>query len=53
MLGQIVKRVKEIKLEIEKCKKEIPNNDEEKEALRIKLINLYDELDKILKQLKN
>ena len=53
MLGQIVKRVKEIKLEIEKCKKEIPNNDEEKEALRIKLINLYDELDKMLKQLKN
>ena len=53
MLGQIVKRVKEIKLEIEKCKKEIPNNDEEKEALRIKLISLYDELDKMLKQLKN
>ena len=53
MLGQLVKRVKEIKLEIEKCKKEIPNNDEEKEALRIKLINLYDELDKMLKQLKN
>lgn len=53
MFGQIVKRVKEIKLEIEKCKKEIPNNDEEKEALRIKLISLYDELDKMLKQLKN
>lgn len=53
MFGQIVKRVKEIKLEIEKCKKEIPNNDEEKEALRIKLTSMYDELDKILKQLKN
>ena len=53
MLEQIIKRVKEIKLEIEKCKKETPKDDIEKEALRIKLISMYDELDKMLKQLKN
>ena len=52
MLEQILKRVKDIQLEIEKCKKELPNNDAEKEALRIKLISMYDELDKTLKQLK-
>ena len=52
MLAQILKRVKEIQLEIEKYKKEIPNNDEEKEALRIKLMSMYDELDKTLQQLK-
>ena len=52
MLEQIIKRVKEIKLEIEKYKKEIPKNDIEKEALRKKLMSMYEELDKTLKELK-
>lgn len=53
MLEQLLKRVESIIVEIEKYKKEIANNDKEKEALQMELNNIYGEMGKMLTQIEN
>lgn len=53
MLEELLKRAESIIVEIEKYKKEIVNNNKEKEALQMELNNIYGEMGKMLTQIEN